>query len=406
MLKLLFSRFREAKGKLTIKRCVLGLLLLSTVAAVSGCHTVSFYGQAIKGQYQIFAHQERIEAMVSSSNTPAALRGRLVVLEDLRAFARTELKLPADDQYLKYVDVHRPYVVWNVEAAPEFSLEPKTWWYPLVGSLEYRGYFSKQGATNYAASLKRKGYDVSVGGVEAYSTLGWFKDPVLNTFIFEPDAELAEIIFHELGHQRVFARGDTDFNEAFATSVGEEGARRWLKAKGNPQALSEYLAHLERTRAFVHLVQKTRERLEALYGDTKTDHGRLKATDKNRSVPPEQLRAEKGQILEDMKREYAALKERSTSDDDYSGWFKHPINNAHLNSVAAYYDFVPGFEQLLADNGGDLDKYYVAVERLSKESQDDRHAALRRLAQIRLATKAAEQHRVKAVAIRTPRPDR
>lgn len=396
-------RVRELKAQLTIKRCLLGLLLLTTVAAVSGCHTVGFYGQALKGQYQILAHQERIQSLLSNSNTATALRGRLLVLQDLRDFARTELKLPVDAHYLKYVDVHRPYVVWNVEAAPEFSLEPKTWWYPLVGSLEYRGYFSKKGATNYANYLKRKGYDVSVGGVEAYSTLGWFKDPVLNTFIFEPDADLAEIVFHELGHQRVFARGDTDFNEAFATSVGEEGARRWLKAKGNSQELEAYLTHLERTRGFVHLVQKTRERLAALYGDTKTDRGQLKATGKKRDIPPQQLRAQKAQIIADMKREYAALKANSGTDDDYSGWFQHPINNAHLNSVAAYYDFVPGFEQLLADNGGNLEKYYAAVESLSKESEDNRHAALRRLAAVRLAAKTADQNRMNVRATRPPR---
>jgi predicted aminopeptidase len=397
------KRLRDLKNPFSIKRCSLGLLLLTAVSAVSGCHTVSFYGQALKGQYQIFAHQQRIQALLAAPKTPAPLRERLLVLESLRAFAGNQLELPVDSHYLKYADVHRPYVVWNVEAAPEFSLEPKSWWYPLVGCLEYRGYFSKPGATNYAAYLKRKGYDVSVGGVEAYSTLGWFKDPVLNTFIFEPDADLAEIIFHELGHQRVFARGDTDFNEAFATSVGEEGARRWLKAKGNTVDLEKYLAHLERTRDFVHLIMKTREQLEALYGDETTDQGKIKATAKNKGVPAERLRAEKQRILENMKHEYADLRVRWREDDDYAGWFKHPINNAHLNSVAAYYDFVPGFEQLMADNGGDLGKYYSAVEKLSKEPKEIRHASLRRLAQTRLAVKAAAaQHSRGNSAPRSP----
>ncbi len=374
-----------AKHLFSVKRCAAALLLVTAVTTVSGCRTVSFYGQALKGQYQIFAHQERITNLLTGSNTPAQLRDRLLVLEDLRAFAAKSLKLPVDGHYLKYVDVHRPYVVWNVEAAPEFSLEPKTWWYPFVGSLEYRGYFSRSGATNYAGSLSSKGYDVSVGGVEAYSTLGWFKDPVLNTFIFEPDADLAEIIFHELGHQRVFARGDTDFNEAFATSVGEEGARRWLKARGDRAGLEKYLAHLDRTRAFVHLVMKTRERLELLYGDEKDEDGKTKATHKKHDVPQDRLRVEKKRILDEMKREYVELSARWQEDDDYSAWFKHPINNAHLNSVAAYYDYVPGFEQLLAENQGDLEKYYEAVAKLAKEPKERRHAALRRMAQTRLA---------------------
>ncbi len=202
----------NAKPVRGYRKWLLLAALLIIVVGVSGCHTLGFYGQAVKGQYQIFAHQESIDKLAAEPETPASLKQRFTLLEDLRSFAKGQLKLPTDSHYRKYVDVHRPFVVWNVEAAPEFSMEPKTWWYPMLGSLEYRGYFSKAGATNYAAYLREKGYDVSVGGVGAYSTLGWFKDPVLNTFIFEEDSELAEIIFHELAHQRLFTRGDTDFN--------------------------------------------------------------------------------------------------------------------------------------------------------------------------------------------------
>src|ERR1041384_2693308 len=261
-------------------RCLVALLLLILVGAVSGCRTLSFYAQALKGQSQILLHEERIEKLLANPRTPTPLKGRFLLLNDLRTFAESELKLPVNGHYRKYVDVHRAYVVWNVEAAPEFSMQPKSWWYPLVGRLEYRGYFSLRGATNYAGYLRKKGYDVAVGGVEAYSTLGWFKDPVLNTFVFEPDAELAEIIFHELGHQRVFARGDTDFNEAFATTVGQEGGRRWLKSKGDTGALEKYLAHLRRTGEFARLVMKTRARLEALFGDERTEGGQIKASRK------------------------------------------------------------------------------------------------------------------------------
>src|SRR5207244_11558576 len=143
-------------------------------------------------------------------------------------------------------------------------------WYPLVGSFEYRGYFSEKGARNYGQRLETNGWDVYVDGVEAYSTLGWFKDPLLSTFISHSEPELAEIIFHELGHQRVFARGDTDFNEAFATTVGQEGARRWLLKKGDHQALEDYQAQQRRTQDFVGLIARTREKLEKLYGDQQT----------------------------------------------------------------------------------------------------------------------------------------
>src|SRR5512141_2027994 len=265
-----------------IRKVIVGLCLLAIVLAVSGCKTLSFYAQAFRGQYQIFAHEKPIQKLIDDPKTPAELRRRFELVQRLRGFAQTELHLPVDGHYRKYVDVHRPYVVWNVEAAPEFSMEPKTWWYPLVGSLAYRGYFSERGATNYGASLERRGYDVFVGGVQAYSTLGWFKDPVLNTFIFETDPFLAEIIFHELAHQRVFARGDTDFNEAFATTVGEEGARRWLKASGDDAAIAQYQAEMRRTRLFVGMVMKARGQLETLYGDEHTPDGKIKSTARKR----------------------------------------------------------------------------------------------------------------------------
>ena len=355
------------------------ICLLLVITGVSGCHTLSFYGQAVKGQYQLVANRQSIEKLVADPATAPRLKSQLELLQKLREFAKQELKLPVDGHYLKYVDVHRPFVVWNVEAAPEFSMEPKTWWYPLVGSLEYRGYFSAQRATNYAASLRLKGLDVFVGGVEAYSTLGWFKDPVLNTFIFNPEADLAETVFHELGHQRVFARSDTDFNEAFATTVGEEGARRWLRAHGDTTAYEKYLNQLQRTRQFVHLTLNTRRQLEMLYGDEQTEDGKLKAGRKKPELKPEQLRQKKKQILEELQQNYVLLKNEWSGDTSYDAWFSRPINNAQLNSVAAYYDLVPGFEYLLDLNGGDLEKFYSAAERLSAMPKKERHAWLTNL---------------------------
>jgi predicted aminopeptidase len=351
--------------------------LLLAVLAMSGCQTLSFYGQAIKGQYGIVAHQQRIEKLLADSQTPAPLRAKLELVQSLRAFAEKDLKLPVDGHYQKYVDLHRPFVVWTVEAAPEFSLEPKGWWYPFVGSLEYRGYFSERSARNYAARLQKKDYDVYVGGVTAYSTLGWFKDPVLNTFVFDPEPDLAETIFHELGHQRVFASGDTDFNEAFATTVGQEGARRWLRAKGDRAALEKYLAELQRTRQFAHLLMRTRGRLETLYGDTRTEEGKLKAAKKPRAMPPEQLRREKQDLMGRLQQEYTQLKSQWGGDTEYDEWFAHPVNNAQLNSVAAYYDLVPGFERLLQQNGGDLGKFYEAADKLAREPKTERDRWLR-----------------------------
>jgi predicted aminopeptidase len=375
-----WTRWRKLSRPSRLRSALIAICILAVGIAVSGCHTVSFYGQAIKGQCQIIAREQPIEQLLAATDTPASLKDRLDLVRGLRDFAGRELKLPIDNHYLQYADLQRPYAVWNVEAAPEFSLESRTWWYPFVGRLSYRGYFSVKGATNYAAYLRKKGYDVSVGGVTTYSTLGWFKDPVLNTFLFEPEAELAETLFHELGHQRVVAHGDTDFNEAFATAVGQEGARRWLKAKGDAAAQNSYEAHIRRTAEFSRLVKDTRERLETLYGDERTEEGKVKATKKNRDVPSAELRRQKQQILDEMKQDYARLKARWGGISEYDGWFAHLVNNAQLNAVATYYDLVPGFERLLATNGDDLEKFYQAAARLSKQPRKTRHEALQALA--------------------------
>jgi predicted aminopeptidase len=362
-----------------LRKWLLAPSLLLALLALSGCQTLSFYGQAIKGQYQIVAHQQKIKALVSDPQTPAALKTKLELVQEMRAFAAQDLKLPVDGHYEKYVDVHRPYVVWNVQAAPEFSLEEKTWWFPFVGSVEYRGYFSKSGAEDYGAGLRKKSYDVYVDGVEAYSTLGWFRDPVLNTFISNAPPDLAETIFHELVHQRVFAPGDTDFNEAFAQTVGQEGARRWLRAKGDNSGCEEYQAQLRRAEQFARLIHATRRKLATLYGDERTDAGQIKSASKPRDVPAEELRRRKQQLLDDLRSEYAQLKAAWGGKTDYDGWFSRPINNAKLNSVAAYYDLIPCFEQLLAQNGGDLEKFYDAAALLAKASKDERHRRLQLL---------------------------
>jgi predicted aminopeptidase len=266
-----------------------------------------------------------------------------------------------------------------VEAAPEFSLEPKTWWYPALGRLSYRGYFSERGATNYAAWLRTQRYDVFVGGVEAYSTLGWFKDPVLNTFLFDPEPELAETLFHELGHQRLFAGGDTDFDEAFATTVGQEGARRWLRQRRGAAEYERYVVQLGRTEQFTGLVMGAREELARLYGDERTKEGALKAGRASREESPGELRRRKQRVLDRLREDYRRLKAQWGGDDLYDGWFARPMNNAQINSVATYYHLVPGFERLLALNGGDLEKFYGAAQRLAKEPKAARHARLKEL---------------------------
>jgi predicted aminopeptidase len=387
MLKMLsFRRPSTARRK-----WVAAIALSFGLLAMAGCKTIGFYAQAAKGQYEMIAHQKPVEKILSDTNTPAELQRQLRLLNSFRAFAEQELKLPVDGHYRKYVDVHRPFVVWNVEAAPEFSMEPKTWWYPMLGSLSYRGYFAKSGATNYAAALRKKGFDVYVGGVQAYSTLGWFKDPILNTFIFNDESDLAEVIFHELAHQRAFARGDTDFNEAFATTVGQEGARRWLRNKSEPEKYDAYLAEVKRTREFAALVTTARLKLEAIYGDEREDD-KVKATRRKRDVPAEELRREKLAVLNQLLADYQKLKASWGGSTQYESWFAREVNNAQLNSVATYYDLVPGFEYLLTTlNGGNLEKFYAATDGLVKMSKTERHEKLHILAQASMNPPASKQ---------------
>jgi predicted aminopeptidase len=358
-----------------LRKWCLTFLLLAAVSAVVGCQTLSFYGQAIKGQYQLVIHRRSIKKILADPATAPDLKNQLELVERLRAFAQKDLKLPVDSHYQAYVDVHRAFVVWNVEAAPEFSMEPKTWWYPFIGRQEYRGYFREQRAIDYAARLKREGFDVAVGGATAYSTLGWFEDPLLSTFLFEPESDLAETLFHELGHQRVFAASDTDFNEAFATTVGEEGARRWLRAKGDEAAYQKYVAEIEHTRQFARLIADTRLRLESLYGDKRNEQGTVTAVPKP-AAPTDQLRKEKQRILDDLQQQYQRLKTQWGGATNYDRWFSRQLNNARLNSVATYYDLVPSFERMLESSGGDLEKFYSAVEQLAKLPKKDRHQRL------------------------------
>ncbi len=358
-------------------RWLLVFLLAGGALLFTGCRTLGFYRQALAGQWEIITHQQKIEALLAKPDTAPELRRQLVLLERLREFAERELHLPVNGHYRKYVDLHRPFVVWNVQAAPEFSLEARTWWYPFLGSLDYRGYFQEAQASKYARHLWEHGNDVYCGGVQAYSTLGWFKDPVLSTFLFLPDVELAELIFHELGHQVAFAHGDTDFNEAFATCVGQEGARRWLASRGDTNALQAYQVALQRDNQVVRLVLAARGRLEKLYGDQRDPDGKIRAKKKIKVGEAAALRQSKRAILEELKRDYRNLIAGWGEYRDYEAFFRVELNNAKLNSIANYYDLVPRFEALLAAHQGELPGFYAAIRSLAKLHKTERQEQLR-----------------------------
>jgi predicted aminopeptidase len=347
-------------------------LVLLLIPFLFGCESARFYGQAIHGQCQIIHRQTSIARLLTRTNLAPELAAKLRLVLALRTFAENELELPANGHYLSYADLERPYAVWNVYAAPEFSLEARSWWYPIVGRLKYRGYFNERSARDYAAGLATEGYDVHVGGVQAYSTLGWFRDPVLNTFVFDSDTELAELLFHELAHQKVFVAGDTDFNEALATSVAEEGVRRWLRVRNRPEVLDAYEADARRDEQFIELLSQTRIRLQLLYTNAPAD---LSAPETAAS-----LRAGKTKIFAELNSEYQKLKAGWGGTGDYDNWFLQPLNNARLNTVETYYRWVPAFRRMLQDRcDGRLDRFFTEAQHVARLPKEKRQEYLNEL---------------------------
>jgi predicted aminopeptidase len=345
-----------------MRRAVVLTGAVAAVAIAAGCSTLSYYGQAINGHFEVMRRAEPIPARIADPATPPELRVKLERVVAIREFASRELALPDNGSYRAYADIGRPYVLWNVFAAPEFSVEPQQSCFPVAGCVAYRGYYQQAAADAYGAGQSKDGYDVHVYGVPAYSTLGWFDDPVLNTFVRYPDAELARLVFHELAHQVVYVKGDTVFNESFAVTVEEEGVRRWLERNGTPAERDAYAAARQRRADFVRLALLYREKLDAFYRET---------------LPDEAKREGKRQRLAEMEADYRALKERSWGGfAGYDRWFEGGVNNAKLASVATYEELVPAFRALLARENGDLPRFYAAVKALGKLDKPERDRSL------------------------------
>jgi predicted aminopeptidase len=335
------------------------LLAALVLVSLSGCGTL-YLAQAASGQFHVLHARQPIDKVVLDPHTPPELRSRLIDVRDARDFAVAELHLPDNRSYRTYADIKRPFVVWNVVAAPEFSVEPKRWCFPIAGCVAYRGYFKEQKARGFAARLATEGFDVTVAGVPAYSTLGKFADPVLSSMMRYGDTELAGIIFHELAHQLLYVKDDSEFNEAFATTVEDVGVERWLTARGHQDQIREFLDESARERAFIELFARTRGQLKQLYAS---------------GIPQAQMRERKAAIIAQLTEEVRAL-QREQGDHYYNPWLKEGLNNAHLASVATYYQCVPGFQRLLAQQSGDLVRFYEAARGLAKESRAERHAQL------------------------------
>ena len=338
------------------------LLLAALVPLLGGCATLRYYAQAVSGQLELMRRASPIEGELRSDVTPAALKEKLRSALRIRQFASRELALPDNGSYRSYADLGRRYVLWNVFAAAEFSIKPLTSCFPVAGCVSYRGYFNESDAKAAGTALRESGYDVHIGGVPAYSTLGWFDDPVLSTFIHYPEAELARLMFHELAHQLLYVKDDSRFNESFATTVEQAGVARWLAQSGNENERAGYERRQKIRGEFLALLIRYQAILSQHY---------------QQELPLEQKRLGKARHFAEMEQEYRQLKVSWRGFAGYDRWFDGKPNNATLASVALYTDLVPAFSALLAREGGDLPRFYAAVKVLAKLPKEERDVRLR-----------------------------
>jgi predicted aminopeptidase len=343
------SRLRERSAR-PGDRAVLAAMrravfLLLALLPLSGCYLL----QAASGQADVIARSEPIAAVIADPQTPPPVRARLELAWQARAFAVDELGLPDGRSFRKYTDLGRPYAVWNVVATPEFAVEPRRWCFPVAGCVAYRGYFDESRANALARRLARGGDDTAVGGVATYSTLGRLADPVFNTMLGWAETRFVGTIFHELAHERLYVAGDSEFNEAFASVVEQEGLRLWLLERGDTAGLERYRAALAREAGFAALLRSARQRLERLYGS---------------GIAVAALRIEKQREFGRLKFEYGQLRARWGEPAAYDAWFARTLNNAHLAAVATYHDCVPGLQRELAA-AGSLQAFYERGDALA-----------------------------------------
>ncbi len=340
-------------------------LILSAIT-LSACSSFGYYMDLMAGHSELLEQQKPVSDILADKDTKSKLRQLLKTSQNIRDFASKELYLPENDSYRMYADIKRRFVVWNVVAAKEFSIKPKKWCFLFVGCLSYRGYFSKEDAIIYANELKSEGYDVYVAGASAYSTLGWFDDPLLNTMMYKSEAHRAGIIFHELAHQLVYIDDDSAFNEAFATTVEEEGINRWMTKSGKTKEYDEYLLDKKRDVELNQLLQTTRDKLKVLY-DT--------------NISTDKKRASKKRLFSLMQKKYQQLKKTWGGYNAYDKWMSQELNNSHLLLISTYHELVPAFKAMLEKENNNLKNFYLAVEKLGEFDKKDRKNKLIKLAQ-------------------------
>ncbi|MBB5364830.1 aminopeptidase [Deinococcus humi] len=336
--------------------------VVALAVTLSACSEVRYLVQAAGGQLDLLRRARPIEDVLADPTTDAEVRRKLELVERVRAFAIRELGLPDHGSFLKYVDVGRPAVVWNVFSAPPDSVRLRTSCFPVAGCVSYRGYFHEADARAYAETRRAAGDDVSVGGVSAYSTLGYLKDPVLSTMLSSSDAGLIRTVIHELAHPALYVKDDTVFNESFATAIEEAGMARWLKKYGTPELADADRLAQERASAFEKLLLQTRGELETLYAQ---------------ELPAAEVQTRKAAILQTLNDRYAVLKASWGGYAGYDGWFTRGADNASLGAVAAYATLVPDFLALLERSGDDIPTLIRDAAECAERPGAERQSCLR-----------------------------
>ena len=339
------------------------VVLFLSLGLLAACNEMQYYRQSMQGQFDIWSQAQDIETLLSGDNLDAEVRNQLRLVLQAREFAGDVLDLSFNDSYTRYVDLNRDYVVKNLYAAEEFSTQLYSWCYPIIGCANYRGYFALAMLNRYRQQLSVQGYDTYVGEVTAYSTLGWFDDPVLSTFVGLPDYRLVGLIFHELAHQQLYIGGDTSFNESFATAVEQAGLEQFYGAGDDAQQLQRYRHYRQRMAAAVNLAAQAREELESLYRQPLSDPTK---------------RRQKEQVLARLQGQFAGLKNHQT-----------PVfNNARLGAMAAYHQYVPAFLNILNSHQRNYPRFYLHVRKLGQLESGQREMCLARWSEFKGAASA------------------
>ena len=334
------------------------ILRLLLVFCLSACSSPAYYLQAISGQKKLMQSRQDIQSVLDDPATPAGLAGQLETAGQIKAFAQNTLGLPVEDNYTSYVEVEGDALVWNVIATGEFSLQPKKWCFPVAGCVPYRGFFNRQKAQDSANRLSRKGMDVIVSPAAAYSSLGWFKDPLLSTMLSGSDIRLAAYLFHELAHQRLYVKNDGLFNEGYASFVEDTGVRLWLESNQQQEGLQKWLQLQDASKDFASLIGETRTQLSRLYRSGASD-----------TV----MRQRKAEIFAVLEHDYQQLSDKNWQGKRYySAWFDEPLNNARLALFNTYEGSLCAFEGLWDKSGGDWQEFHHLAETKARLPKNQR----------------------------------